>query len=396
MKPISLLSLLLIFLSGLSSCSGSESAEQPNNHKEKASSIPVGSSIAATPVELIANDPIYQQTALFLAGIPQEDSCYFSNLEKHDWWQDHRQEMDALWQKAESLRLTQLKEWQQTELSLRIPDTLPLFYPFSGPDFLHAWYFYPYAASYHMIAIEPVVLFPDWYTMSEQQLKQYMTQLRASLRDVIGKSYFITQHMMSDLKEEAVGGVLPVYYVFLARTGHRILHTQSVRLDTAGELVQAATNYHGLKLKITQDGFHSKEITYLDYNLADDYLNIHPEFMKWVESLGPKNAFVKAASYLMHYKGFGEARKAIQINTQSIFQDDTGLPLKYIDGQQWNIRLYGSYTRPIKNFTDQMMQYDLKALYDETPSSDKGTIPFPLGYHVVGDKIQNHQLLTRL
>jgi hypothetical protein len=223
-------------------------------------------------------------------------------------------------------------------------------------------------------------------------MKSYLANLRTSLRDVIGKSYFITVHMMKDLKAGEYSGVLPVYYVFLARTGHSILNTETIRLDENGTQIADNVDYYGLRLSMTADGYKEKTITYMRYDLSDKNLAAHPEFAQWVDGMGPKNVFVKAASYLMHYRGFDSVRKTVSTNTMSIFQDDTGLPLKHMDTTSFSLKLYGAYTRPIKDFSDATYQSDLKALYDKTPKDEIGTIPFPLGYHVVGDKIQNHQV----
>lgn len=339
-------------------------------------------------------DSIHDRMALFLAGLPQEDSSVFAQWETTDWWQEHARQMDELWTQAEEVRLSNLREWEAEELSNYLNDTLPLFYPFSGPDFLHAHYFFPEAKSYHMIAIEPVITF-DLKAMNEAQIQEYLRSLRSSLRDVLGKSYFITTHMMEDLKEQKVKGVLPLFYVFLARTGHEILDVETARLDSSGIMVYDDASYHGLSILCMRDGTDSPVLVeYMDLNLVDHELNRKP-FDTWVNGIGAKNGFVKAASYLMHYAGFSVIRDAMQRNTMTIFQDDTGIPLKYLDTDTYNIKLYGAYTRPIKNFTDQMMQKDLKALYESTPKEEIGTIPFPLGYHVVGDRIQNHQIFTR-
>lgn len=377
-------------------CSGNESTGKSEESQDTTAvtkstdkeSIPV-------PVPLVAVHDDFNRAALFLAGLPQIDSGYFSTLSQKALWKEHAAEMDQIWKKASHLRLDTLKYWQQDELSKQIQDSLPLFYPYSGPDFLHAYYFYPNAAAWHLIAIEPVILLPDWKRMTDAQMKQYLFNLRTALRDVIGKSYFITKHMMSDLNSAQVGGVLPVFCVFLARTGHRVLNLETIRLDVAGRQITDSVKYHGFRFSVTADGYTQKTLSYMKYDLSDKYLSAHSEFMKWVESLGPKNTFVKAASYLMHYKGFGISRDASTVNTQSIFQDDTGIPLKYMDTTLWSVKLYGAYTRPIKDFSDMMIQEDLKKLYQVTPANEIGIIPFPLGYHVVGDKIQNHQLFIR-
>ena len=66
-----------------------------------------------------------------------------------------------------------------------------------------------------------------------------------------------------------------------------------------------------------------------------------------------------------------------------------------MDSTQFNTTLFGDYTRPIDDFGDHTFQKDLEKLYLNTPKENRPMIPFPLGYHVVEDKIQNHQLFTK-
>jgi hypothetical protein len=70
------------------------------------------------------------------------------------------------------------------------------------------------------------------------------------------------------------------------------------------------------------------------------------------------------------------------------------LAYRYVDTTQFNVNLFGEYTRPIKDFGDYTIQKDLAELYEKTPAEKRPSIPFPLGYHVVADKIQNHQLFV--
>jgi len=338
----------------------------------------------------------FNRTALFLAGVSQTDSNYYSQLESKEFWKSHVVEMNAIWKKAEDSRLSVLSTWRDKSLTPAINDSLPLYYPFAGADFLHAWYFYPNAPQYHLVALENVNMLPDFEKMNEAQLTAYLSSLRNSLRDVIGKSYFITMHMQTDLKSGDYSGILPLYYVFLSRTGHKILNLETISMDSTGtHQVNSEKKFTGVRIKMTKDGVTEKTLTYMKFDLGDDNLKVNQQYHKWVASLGQKNVFLKAASYLLHYNSFSEARKSIFENTSSIFQDDSGLAYRYVDTTQFNVNLFGEYTRPIKDFGDYTIQKDLAALYEKTPAEKRPSIPFPLGYHVVADKIQNHQLFVR-
>lgn len=347
------------------------------------------------PELLIPNDLRFNQTAAFLSGIKQKDSCDFSAFERKEFWQFHASEMEKIWEKAADLRLNKISNWTDSVFLTLVNDSLPLFYPFAGGDFLHAQAFYPNASAYHLVAREKISLLPDFISMDDKEMTSYLANLRNSLRDVIGKSYFITKHMNSDLKSGSFEGLMPLYYVFLARTGYQILNVEPIRFDTEGRHVLDSVKYSGVRMQITPDGFKEQTLTYMNFDLGDENIRSNENFKDWVNSLGEKNVFLKAASYLLHYKSFKEIRSLMFDNTSTIFQDDSGIAYRYVDTTHFDVKLFGRYTRPIKDFSDVTYQNDLAALYEKTPVSERPEIPFSLGYHVVSDKIQNHQLFIK-
>ncbi len=60
-----------------------------------------------------------------------------------------------------------------------------------------------------------------------------------------------------------------------------------------------------------------------------------------------------------------------------LLQDDSGMPVKYFDRSQWNLKFYGSYTAPIDLFSGDY-QPDLREIYQ----NDKNIKPlnFGIGY----------------
>lgn len=335
----------------------------------------------------------FDQIGRFLAGLPQQDSNLFSSLSENKVWEAHSKQMEEIWDKAKKKRLNAIGNWEDTTFSKKINDSLPLYYPFSGPDFLHANYFYPNASSYHLVAMEPIKEFPDFQNLSQLEIKKYLSSIRVAMRDVIGKSYFITMHMQDDLRDENNLGVLPLLSVFAIKTGHSILNIKNIKIDSVGELIEHTQKSYALEISITKNGYTSKNITYMQYDLSNKKLMKDSVFSNWVSSIGQKNVFLKAASYLPHYSSFSKARSTILNNTQSIFQDDAGLAIKFVDTTIFSIQLFGDYTKPIKDFADHTFQEGLNKMYARTPKNMRASLPFSLGYHIVADKIQNHQLL---
>jgi hypothetical protein len=110
-------------------------------------------------------------------------------------------------------------------------------------------------------------------------------------------------------------------------------------------------------------------------------------------NLGDVNSFVKAASYLMHYKTFSEIRNVILDHSVVHIQDDTGIPFKYFDTEKSTIRLYGKYVTPVKDFSESLFQEDLDSAFNNS-SYYAGKLPFSMGYHW-GSKDQNQMVVLR-
>lgn len=95
------------------------------------------------------------------------------------------------WNKIKKDRLDPMKNWSQSQFLKSDIDTSLLFYPFSGPDFLHAFQFYPNANEYILLALEEIGSIPDFKSISEDSIQSYAMNLNLFLRDIYLRSYFI-------------------------------------------------------------------------------------------------------------------------------------------------------------------------------------------------------------
>ena len=73
-------------------------------------------------------------------------------------------------------------------------------------------------------------------------------------------------------------------------------------------------------------------------------------FLKFCETLGTGDSFVKSASYLLHSGGFASVREFMLKNSTHILQDDTGIPVSHFKDDAWSLQPYGRYSRPIPVF----------------------------------------------
>ena len=346
----------------------------------------------------IRKDTLLDNTARFISGMPQLANNTFSALQNDKYWIDYKRSIDTSWKKMFTQRLSKMKEWEATSFSKSLSDTLTLFYPFSGPDFLHAYYLYPETHEYILAALEPIVPIPALDSIKVKARDQFLDSLNHSLRDIFYKSYFITTHMQNDLKQ--IKGVLPPLYFFIERSGHELLEQQFITLDSAGEekVVKASRlnsqKVRGVKLTLrNEETKQIKTLYYFSIDISNGGLKKKPEFVKFVMKRGHFNTFVKSASYLMHNPDFSRMKALILDISESLFQDDTGVPFKAFKYRlDMSVQFYGEYTKPVKDFGAYTYQADLDSAYKA--SKDKQPLPFSLGYHW-SSKIQNYMLVKK-
>jgi hypothetical protein len=351
-----------------------------------------------SPRDTVKKDKVLDALGTFIAGLSQRDSNSFTLLEKDNYWQEFKAATDSNWNRVDIERFSKMKSWQGENLSAKLIDSLKVFYPFSGPDFLHVYYLYPTASEYIFAALEPIQVAPQLDTLDASMRDKFLDSLSHSMLDVFNKSYFITSKMKKDIKN--VKGVLPPLYFFIQRTGHELLEQHFFYLDSAGdETIIPSSQLHWHKTPGVRLVFRNletkqiKQLSYLSLNASNEGLKERPEFAKFIASKGPYNTFIKSASYLLHRAPFTEMKKIVLENSMAIFQDDTGVPYKDLKKRlDWSVELYGEYAMPVKEFGETRFQSDLDSAYKNNPSTVD--LPFSLGYHW-GTKKQNYMLMRK-
>ena len=320
------------------------------------------------------------------------------------------------WNKIKKDRLDPMYNWAETNFINSEIDTTLLFYPFSGPDFLHAFQFYPNANEYILLALEEVGTIPDFKSISEDSTEVYARNLNVFLRDIYLRSYFITGNMIDDISDNKVDGILSTLYWFIKKTNHEIISVEKITLDSLGNIIKEnvfsegwnKTGFDGVRFQFKNSKNQLKKLIYFGCDISDqafvgskgrDVKYRNSNLLAFLNNMRSCNTFIKSASYMMHHDrkdlSFKNIRNIILSKSKSIFQDDTGVPLRFINQEDWSIKLYGTYEKPIKDFDRWtfMMQEDLKLLYDNKENY-VGMLPFSLGYHWQ-DKKQNQMLFLK-
>jgi hypothetical protein len=105
----------------------------------------------------------------------------------------------------------------------------------------------------------------------------------------------------------------------------------------------------GVKIVFSDGSGRNQTLYYFSTNLADDGVR-RSGFLAFCAKLGPSDAFIKSASYLLHSGGFGTVRSFLLQHSALILEDDSGIPLAYFDPRKWKLQPYGRYVGPLSIF----------------------------------------------
>ena len=251
----------------------------------------------------------------------------------------------------ENAHLSKIWEFSEKYLTTKHDTVL---YMFSGPDFLYATSFFPTASTYVLAGLEPVGKIPELTNLSPVVINGELRNLESSLGSLFNFSFFITQHMKSQLREGPIYGTLPILYVFLARTRKTVHELNFVNLDQQGNLEIADLTRGaapGVKIVFSQGDGPKQTLYYFSTNIADDSFE-RSGFSAFLTKLGPADSLLKSASYLLHKNHFAKVRKLLLDSSETIVQDDSGIPLAYFERRRWRFLAFGRYQGPISIFAN--------------------------------------------
>lgn len=325
---------------------------------------------------LLADDAPADATAKFLAGLPVRDTPLESFVNVAGWT-NHAIELDRAWKQFDDRQLSKIRGWAPQALGTAYEDTGPMYYMFSGPDFLYANAFFPKASTYILCGVEPVGPIPDVVNLPRPALASSLANLRKSLDSVLSWSFFITKNMKVDLKQTQLSGTLPVLYVFLARAGCTIESVESVALNREGQFVpEGKGTIPGVRIMFTGPAGLHQTLYYFTTDLANWAIKVNPNFIRFCEQQGNGMSLLKAASYLMHSDNFSQVRDFLLTHSKIILQEDSGIPYRYFAKDKWNIRFHGHYIGPINRF----LKHGQLDLAKDANASQPAPLPFSFGY----------------
>ncbi len=403
MKWIRNLLLFLLFILlvlGLPLCTSPEQTEEEDTISTTldSSEATTSSEIKTDPLAEEKTDPAFDNLARFLAGLPPAQGSALDSLAQTAVWQQYAQVADQQWKQVNQAKLPPMQQWQSEELSEVNQATRLVFYPFSGPDFLHAGMFFPEAQTYVMVGLEPIGNLPDMQVVARKSLGAYTNGLQQTLYTILNWSFFRTISMAQDFTGKRVAeidGTLPILMLFLTRTDHKILYYEKIAVSPEGKLIPAEqapsdSTYYGTKIDFQRNDHpeERKTLYYFAANLQDTPysarsglseggLQQRSDFRNYLESLDIDATYLKSASYLMYRETFSIIRNLILEKSEYVLQDDSGIPVKYFSEEAWNRTFYGTYVGPIALFKVRY-QSDLRSIYQDRQNVKP--LPFGIGY----------------
>ena len=343
---------------------------------------------APAALDLPATPSIPNDTARFLAGLPPAAGSPLSLPATEASWREHSKFFDGAWAELDIKQLSKVRAWDTAYIPAASAGNTPVFYMFSGPDYLYVNAFFPNASTYVLCGIEPVGSMPDITKIKPGALAAELHDLQESLNSVLSFSFFITKDMKTELQNHEINGTLPIILIFIARANNTIQDVSFVGIDPAGKVqpVEASGGpksrppnplIPGVKITFIQPNAAAPQtLYYFDTDISDDGIKKTPGFLKFCQSLAPGNSFVKSASYLMHENYFATIRSFLLKNSLTLVQDDSGIPVSFFAPDQWVVRYFGSYPGPIDLF-----KKDFQPLLDaEYKKSHPIPLEFGIGY----------------
>jgi hypothetical protein len=363
----------ILLTSFIAACGGENQGKSSGNNS--------GGDSSLSKTDIIA-DSTFDEFAKIICGNSKKlpaniDAIYYDSFSK---------QLDQKLVEIRKTRLSPITKWNDDALTRNTQsDTTSVFYPFSGGDFLHVNSLYPKANHYVMMAQESVGSIPDLSKMDKIQTKQYIRSVDNILRDIYAKSYFITMNMIKDINSTPVNGMLPVLLWSVSKTGHTVTKVEELIMDDTGKKTFAPFKVGENKAKAVRITFGNPEdgiektLTYYSCDISDSGIEKDKALEMTLKNIPPSNCFVKSASYLMHYETFTKIRNTVLEKAIYLVQDDTGIPYKYFDKNKFKLELYGTYIKPVSDFSDNLFQKDLAEAYKS--SEYKSQLSFSLGYH---------------
>ena len=372
---------LSVLFFALSSCTGQPGHKIPGGN-DSISGNPTQGSASGLTVDTLLND-----YASIISGL--QPVRYFKSIYGNERFKIVQKQIEVEWQYVQENKIKKIQPWTESNMKT-VTSGNNLIYPFAGADILYANLFFPQADSIVMVGLEePGEIMAD--SSNQKSFISHVTKVYKSLYFSNHEGFFRTLSMREELNEPELKGTIPAMLFYIRKMGYEISSLRYLELDAKGKPVFTGNHSaYGCQVEYFSQDHVLKRLFYFKYDLSNDSLKKEPRFFRFLDGFEKPNVFLKAASYLMHTPDFTLIRDYLLAKAQCLLQDDSGIPLRDIKKNVWNLTLYGKYTKTIDLFQHKFQP----SLRDAYQGPDVKSLPFSIGYNTKHGE-PNLQLLTR-
>ncbi len=341
-----------------------------------------GDAQAPTDSGVAVNTKVFE-AANFIAASGGQSSPRLKKLRASRQYQLYQHQVNRAWNAYHKRTVAKISKWRNQHLASIQYDSV--FYPFGGPDLLNALALFPDADQYVLLGLEATGRIPNPGALSNAQALSGLKKLRGALTRIMGHNFFHTKIMAYKIGSHSYNGIAGVFMFFARRMGYEIIDARQIILSSSGKVVTYSARpkdpkglVYGVEIKFRKSKDAKVQTAYyLRGDISDKHLFRKKGIAALVSQSNNLVSMLKAASYLMFRAQFDDMRNLILRRSRYIVQDPSGFPFHYLNKPtKWNLRLYGSYVRPIPLFRVRC-QPDLARA---SRKSSKGWLPFAFGY----------------
>jgi len=338
-----------------------------------------------------SENPAVDEMARFIAAMPLPENSRLSKLISNPEYIKYSKNINESWEKYDKNHLAVIRTWQEKEIDKNCGQNL--FYPFSGPDIVHAATLFPDVRSFHLFALESPGEFPmpDIKNTSEEITN--LKKILSVVGPVLQRPFWRTNDMKVQIGSGKYVGITSVTLFFLSRMNYKVLDAFPVSADENGNLVKlgiekaATSNAVAIFYKKPSED-KVRALLYFQGDISDGGILKTPGVKKYIRSLNHFSTMLKSASYLLHLSSFDDTRNLILGKSKCLLTDSSGVPFHYINNTNWNLKFYGEYKAPVSLFSIRF-QPDLVLATKNNPVK----LPFGYGYIFGADK--SHLILAQ-
>lgn len=342
----------------------------------------------------------WNDVARYLAGLPVDEKSvlHARTLEPH--YREHARFMNGLWERIQKETVDLIRPWRDKNVP---SGGSTAFYPLSGADFINLYCLYPDARNYIMIAMErpgDAALLADH---ASRRLTDGLLPIQRSIYLYGVNNYFQSKVMMREMNNTLLPGTAPVLLIFMARLGLTITGVENICIGDTGTIVPlppsgqkdagaAVKRVTGTRITFRKSGERrTSELVYLCMKIEPGSVDEKLPEGRFFNRLKGLSTMLKSAVYILHYKTYEPVRDFILTRSDTIVEDDSGIPYSSFTGR-WKIKLYGVY-RPYMALGGcrPVMQDDLKKSYKE----ESYPLPFNFGYGILHGAGQSNLMVAR-